>query len=779
MVLLGWLFVALGTWVVQADILPKDERCVTAVFSAYNYISFAGEPTTGMWDTRCQNPLKVTSIYAASDIFCRDQERAIGLAQLAALCEEFGHRELLPREAVAENLTEDAVHKTRTVHYLELSRTEAVNAPVLLSASYFDQMFNTIDFWQFEIWSHHIFGYIGYAYWCIILLLGIISRLYGWLFCDRKVQLGQCLESSVSPSAHARSSIPLLDHTLHWVQTHLTVPAPVATGGRALLGCTFSNRAEAIMVAGFWFVSIVLSVVGYRTFPGNILRYSADRTGILAFANLPLLWLFGGRNNILIWATGWSFARFNIFHRHVARVATLQGVAHSLLYFVIYLRGRLQTVPPKGCALQVLTGATFAVHKLWKELSKIYILWGILAFVVMILLLVTSLDRVRNATYEIFLTTHIIFSILTLVGHTIVFEGHDYWKYLWPSVGIWVFDRALRMVRLCYCNLHVSISGSKVVSASSSCMIYDEAADVVRLEVTPGTPFIKPVPGDYYFLYQPFRFTGWENHPFTVGAWSHDVGSSSSLAPPSGRKPDEYSDVSQLPLLSGAISEPESQVVAAETYETEEPKLKLIFWIRPYDGWTQQLRQQCLRAKDRPVETTILLEGPYRHNFPLWKYESVLMIVGGTGIASAVPYLQDHLRRSADGWDESSEEKTRTRDVELVWTAKQPAFLRDLSRRELGPILRRQDVQASFYTTGSSFGASEDLNDVGCDIHVGRPHLQSLIMSRACDASSAGTTLVILVCGPVGMADEARAATHLALRQGHQSIRYVEESFTW
>jgi len=65
----------------------------------------------------------------------------------------------------------------------------------------------------------------------------------------------------------------------------------------------------------------------------------------MSFANFPLLWLFGGRNNILMWATGWSFATFNIYHRHVARVATLQGVVHSLLYVVIYIRGKKRTVP--------------------------------------------------------------------------------------------------------------------------------------------------------------------------------------------------------------------------------------------------------------------------------------------------------------------------------------------------------------------------------------------------------------------------------------------------
>jgi ferric-chelate reductase len=97
-----------------------------------------------MWDTRCHNPLEVASIYAASDIYCRDSERAAGFAQLAALCVEFGHSELLPREAVAENLTEDAVRNMRTVDYLELSRAEPVDAPVLISASYFNLMLNTI-----------------------------------------------------------------------------------------------------------------------------------------------------------------------------------------------------------------------------------------------------------------------------------------------------------------------------------------------------------------------------------------------------------------------------------------------------------------------------------------------------------------------------------------------------------------------------------------------------------------------------------------------------------
>jgi ferric-chelate reductase len=139
--LLGWLAL---TFVQSVSANHQDEQCVTAVFSAYNYISFAGFPTKGMWDTRCRNPLEVASIYASTEIYCDDIERVGGLARLAAECQEFGHQELLPRDAVAENLTENAIRNMRKVDYQELSRAQPVEVPVMISQSYFDLMFNTI-----------------------------------------------------------------------------------------------------------------------------------------------------------------------------------------------------------------------------------------------------------------------------------------------------------------------------------------------------------------------------------------------------------------------------------------------------------------------------------------------------------------------------------------------------------------------------------------------------------------------------------------------------------
>jgi hypothetical protein len=68
-------------------------------------------------------------------------------------------------------------------------------------------------------------------------------------------------------------------------------------------------------------------------------RYVSDRTGIIAWANFPIIWLFGMRNNLLMRLTGWEFATFNNFHRWIGRIATLEAVVHSVGYTVIVFRG--------------------------------------------------------------------------------------------------------------------------------------------------------------------------------------------------------------------------------------------------------------------------------------------------------------------------------------------------------------------------------------------------------------------------------------------------------
>lgn len=55
-------------------------------------------------------------------------------------------------------------------------------------------------------------------------------------------------------------------------------------------------------------------------------RYIANRAGFLSLANLPIIFLLGGRNNFLIAITGLSYGVYNVFHKWVARVATVLAI---------------------------------------------------------------------------------------------------------------------------------------------------------------------------------------------------------------------------------------------------------------------------------------------------------------------------------------------------------------------------------------------------------------------------------------------------------------------
>ncbi|EGD98366.1 ferric-chelate reductase, partial [Trichophyton tonsurans CBS 112818] len=284
------------------------------------------------------------------------------------------------------------------------------------------------------------------------------------------------------------------------------------------------------------------------------------------------------------------------------------------------------------------------------------------------------------------------------------------------------------------------------------------------------------------------------SHPFTLGAWAETSKSATEKGSESGSsaqvendKSDGMHQLANVPKDQNPGGNPSSET----TY---------IFWIRPYNGWTRQLRDQCVKSSGTAISTTLLLEGPYGDSAPLWAYESVLFIVGGTGIAAAVPYIQDHIQRtSATGTG------TCTKDITLVWSARQASYVHSVASRELQPAFERGDFSASFYLTSVDKSTATDvpspvrtkttsnvLDDLVKDSRLqsltavpkyevkhGRPDTKSIILERAKSANSANSRLAVLVCGPDTLADEAREAIHNAMLQGYRQIRYIEDAYSW
>ncbi|CAK7205104.1 hypothetical protein SEUCBS139899_007869 [Sporothrix eucalyptigena] len=216
---------------------------------------------------------------------------------------------------------------------------------------------------------------------------------------------------------------------------------------------------------------------------------------------------------------------------------------------------------------------------------------------------------------------------------------------------------------------------------------------------------------------------------------------------------------------------------------------------------TARLRKQCQKASDGITHPKLPVEGPYGEKSDLHQFDTVLLFVGGTGIASAVPYILDHIQRKLQNM-------TRTTDIQLVWSGRQKAMFDHIAATDLREALQRNDIHASFFvtvrapvttastiildsekvnekSTGSAPGTSspDSVSSVqpptALATTYGRPDVRAIIASTIEQAKISSTRVAVLVCGPAQMADGSRDAVFTAMRGGFHGIEYFEETFGW
>ena len=517
--------------------------------------------------------------------------------------------------------------------------------------------------------------------------------------------------------------------------------------------------------------------------------------------------MFSGRNNIFIPLTGWSFSTFNVFHRHIACVATIQAIVHSVAYTV----------------MEVKEGGLAAS---WQQE---YWYMGGLATIAMSLMLGLSHDFFRRHTYEFFLLAHIGFAVLVLVGlfyHTAIFEG-EYNGYLWPLVAIWVFDRLVRLVRLLYCN--VNFGGKGGLLTASGTVTYNQDANLLTIDI----PVVEALrrnlkPGQHYYVYQPFSLKFWENHPFTLASWTtlqHATECNAAVQHRERFPIDKEADLStSIPNSDGSDASAPSSI--SSTSSTTTHTESLTFLVRPHSksGFTHRLMQQALHSS---VTTRLLLEGPYTAIHPLYTYSSVLFIVGGSGVTAAMPYLLEYgasVRQS-----KKSKQRWQASQVKLVMAARETAMLQHVADKYLGSLVNTEGMQCNLYATSKLEVASSVLTasaaiDKASDsdssnkapidgaaetgisatttnnppssitenpittqqiqYHHGRPDISTIVQDLVSEGSAAGKRhrMAVFTCGPKSMSTDVRMAVLAALKEqgnGKAEVGYFEEEFGW
>ncbi|KAH9926636.1 ferric reductase-like protein transmembrane component 4 [Epithele typhae] len=372
------------------------------------------------------------------------------------------------------------------------------------------------------------------------------------------------------------------------------------------------KRGQALLILYFIILNfVVLNAVNYN-YPGDSNTwYPNDRTrwiemqisnrlGLISFVNMPLLFVYAGRNNVLRWVTDWSHSTFLFLHSWIAAIATIEAILHSLIYLRAY----------------VVSGTHASESKLP------YWYWGAAATIAMAVLLPTSIAPLRRKLYEPFLAWHVALSILALAGcyWHIVFRYAHQWGYealIIVCTAIWAFDRVARVLRF----------ARHGVQTAHIAVIDDT---YVRITV-PGVA----THGHAYLYFPTLSWRVWENHPFSVAA--------TTLAPTprpgTDAGTDKHTDGRDVESDRGSTLKKPRGAASA-------PLPGTTIYARTEHGLTA-----CLRGR---TTLPVLVEGDYPSHPPLAadprRAPTLVALAAGVGVTAVLPHVRAHPGRAVLHW---------------------------------------------------------------------------------------------------------------------------------
>ncbi|RFU74983.1 ferric-chelate reductase fre2 [Trichoderma arundinaceum] len=506
------------------------------------------------------------------------------------------------------------------------------------------------------------------------------------------------------------------------------------------------TRGQALFIAYLWLINIVLSAVGYDTIwphswyqdkESEIAFYVANRVGILSFANLPLVVLYSGRNNVLLWLTNWSHSTFVLIHRWLAFICMLQACLHSVIYLQIYL---------------TTEGEDYA-----SESQLPYWYWGIIGTLSLVVLVVVSVHPVRQRVYEAFLASHIALAILALVGCLlhIFFRYQRQWGYetwIYMAAAIWAFDRLARLAR----TLGAGARRAYIT-------VIDD--DYYRVDIH-GVSCTGHV-----YLHFPtlstWRF--WENHPFSVAGVTggpvvvRDEDQEREQAVLS--KPMHTGEKESV-VYGGSNASPSDLDVPVTAARERKTEIGTTFFVRKHEGITALLHRQ---GSSFPAGIPVLVEASYGPGMtflqdeevvPTCEFPNILCIAGGVGVTAVLPILNrtNHLMHPIGA-------------TKLYWGVRTQPLVHAVEEmlgvgRNKGDVMK--DVEEKLW------------GNVQVTVSVGQRLDLRTVIETELKSQRGGTTVV--VCGPPEMADEVRCIVSGISRHATEKepvARLAVECFSW
>lgn len=346
----------------------------------------------------------------------------------------------------------------------------------------------------------------------------------------------------------------------------MTVPMPQ-------FGQVFLAVSNVIMLT-------VLCFVGYDdTLAFANVEDVAYRIGFMCIAQLPLLFLLSGKNNLIGFLTGMSYEKLNWLHRWCARTLFLFATIHFGYWLTAWWPyGNYVTV-------QIRTN------------SMVY--WGLTAWCFLAWITFTSFGPIRRLSYEVFVIQHLI-TFSCFVGFT--------WKhlqpfpkthpYIWVCAALFWFDRLTRALLMLYTN--ISYFHPEQRKAGNMNSFWAGKGEFTPLaggytKITLKHASISWKPGQHVFV-SCHSIVPLQSHPFTIASLPSDGKVEFIVKAEGGGTRRFFNHAEKSAGLPGSGD---------------------------------------VRVK------TVALEGPYGTMRPLRQFDSVILFAGSTGATFIVPLLRD------------------------------------------------------------------------------------------------------------------------------------------
>lgn len=255
---------------------------------------------------------------------------------------------------------------------------------------------------------------------------------------------------------------------------------------------------EAALFGAYVFVNL-----GWAFIWGSAAWHPANSLGALSAANALFIIVPASRTSLWQYLLGLPFDKMIRFHRWIGMLIVVEATGHCLWWLILFGfeddAPNLPSCPFPASRPQSMPRSATCARGLQRVFVTQSYVYGLVAWISLALILLTSLETVRRRHYRIFQASH--FAFLLFYTFAALHKPASFGPYAFGTLGLYVFDKLSR-----------AFLG--IASSAPAVSMESLPSGVLRIRMKRKW-YMRPELGQYVFINLP-SVSLFEWHPFTL-----------------------------------------------------------------------------------------------------------------------------------------------------------------------------------------------------------------------------------------------------------------------